>query len=268
MFQSLYSPKISFLQSLPSEGDYGHAPFFDDLFAAEYYPDFTTDRSFACLDLGAGTGRWAEILIHKGHKVHLVDRSRHMLEVARARLTSFNPAQWKVTEGEFREGFDGTAYDAIFLLGNALAHLPDPKAMRWVLKRAGESLREGGYLLLDVHHRDYWSKTEPWISGRWHYWADVKKSKRRYRVWLKVSPKTTMAPVVWENAVLSRSLRFYRMRTEVFVWERSVWESLFASADLRCVSVWGGWDGRMPSRSERDLCFVLTPDKNSVRWSS
>jgi SAM-dependent methyltransferase len=100
----------------------------------------------AALDAACGTGRWAELLAARGHRVLGVDASPTMLDRARHRVPS----------AEFRRGDLGElpVADAsvdLVVCALALTHLPD---LRPVFAEFARVLRPGGHLLVSDIHAD------------------------------------------------------------------------------------------------------------------
>jgi len=99
----------------------------------------------AALDAACGTGRFAEYLSARGHRVVGVDSSPEMLARARERVPG----------GEFRLGdlhrlpLPDTAADLV-VCGLALAHVP---GLEPVMAEFARVLRPGGHLVIsDAHH--------------------------------------------------------------------------------------------------------------------
>jgi SAM-dependent methyltransferase len=97
------------------------------------------------LDAACGTGRWAGYLSERGHVVHGVDESPHMLEVARAKLP-----QAELSLGDVRSLPLPDASVNLVVCSLALTHLKD--LARPFLEFA-RVLRPGGAVVIsNIHH--------------------------------------------------------------------------------------------------------------------
>lgn len=110
------------------------------------------------LDAACGTGRYAEHLAGRGHRVVGVDSSPDMLDRARVRVPS----------GEFRLGdlhrlpVPDSSVDLV-VSGLALSHVP---ALTPVLAEFARVLRPGGHLVVsDVHHEIVFRGSVPHALG-------------------------------------------------------------------------------------------------------
>ncbi|MFJ4921448.1 trifunctional class I SAM-dependent methyltransferase/NUDIX hydrolase/VOC family protein [Streptomyces sp. NPDC088725] len=94
------------------------------------------------LDLGCGTGSLSLLAAEQGHRVHAVDLSPRMVELARAKLAGTGA---EVVVGDaVRPPAGGRTFDVI-LARHVLWTLPDPEA---VLRHWASLLRPGGRLVL------------------------------------------------------------------------------------------------------------------------
>lgn len=120
------------------------------------------------LDVGAGDGALAELLVPRASEVVLVDRSATMIEAARRRLSRFGNVSFVV--GDMAEGgAPGEGFDQVLLL-NVLTCTDRPAAM---LRHSVQALRPGGELVAVVvaEHPDAellasYGHTTPGLSPR------------------------------------------------------------------------------------------------------
>lgn len=108
-------------------------------------------------DVGAGTGFMAAGLAPLVEKVHLLDGSAAMLEVARKNLAQFENLEFHTADGLALPFLDSNL-DAVFA-NMYLHHAPDPLV---AIREMVRILRPGGRLVLtdmDTHTHD-WLKTE------------------------------------------------------------------------------------------------------------
>ncbi|ALG12618.1 class I SAM-dependent methyltransferase [Kibdelosporangium phytohabitans] len=108
------------------------------------------------LDAACGTGRYAELLVERGHRVIGVDSSPEMLELARKRLPG----------SEFREGtLHHLPVDEVDLVvcGLALTHNPD---LTPIFAEFARVLRPGGHLVIaDIHPDGVLRGSIPTVRG-------------------------------------------------------------------------------------------------------
>ncbi|ONI70779.1 SAM-dependent methyltransferase [Actinosynnema sp. ALI-1.44] len=108
------------------------------------------------LDAACGTGRYAEFLAERGHRVIGVDSSPEMLDLARKRLPG----------SEFRHGelHDLPVEDVdLIVCGLALTHNPD---LRPIFAEFARALRPGGHLVVaDIHPDGILRGSIPTVRG-------------------------------------------------------------------------------------------------------
>lgn len=101
------------------------------------------------LELGAGDGTTAEMLVAAGHLVHGIDLSPAFVDLARERVPG---ASFAV--GSFIDASLPTDRDAILAAGEVFGYASDPRADRdsldAVFSRCRGALRDGGLLLFDL----------------------------------------------------------------------------------------------------------------------
>jgi SAM-dependent methyltransferase len=111
-------------------------------------------RSACVLDCACGTGTDAVALARLGFQVDASDASSAMVEQARQSAReagvniAFHVADWRELPSVFDHKFD-----AVFCIGNSLAHLPDETAMIDSLIGMRQVLNDGGVLV--VSSRDW-----------------------------------------------------------------------------------------------------------------
>jgi len=97
------------------------------------------------LDVGGGTGVYAEWLAGKGYEVHLVDAVPLHVEQARARAD--RGGGFSVAVGDARDlGGEGSSYHAVLLLG-PLYHLIERSDRIQALREAARVVRPGGVVI-------------------------------------------------------------------------------------------------------------------------
>jgi SAM-dependent methyltransferase len=139
---------------------------YHDAWTAEVYADHDEGRigdmslwlSFAkeyggpALELAAGTGRVLLELARAGHTVTGLDRSAHMLAVARRRVEADRELASRVTLVEApMQNFDLTErFSLIYIPARSLQILTDRADQRGCLECCARHLRPGGRLAFDV----------------------------------------------------------------------------------------------------------------------
>ncbi|TDE86977.1 class I SAM-dependent methyltransferase [Deinococcus sp. S9] len=108
----------------------------------------------SALDLACGTGGFTLELWRAGFRVHGVDGSLEMLEVARERL----PAEVTLSLGDLRtfelpDPLRGNSFDLVTCVFDSLNNLLTPADLGAALARARAQLRSGGLLACDLNTR-------------------------------------------------------------------------------------------------------------------
>jgi SAM-dependent methyltransferase len=104
------------------------------------------------LELGCGTGAHAQPLCAAGVRVHGVDRSAEMLELARARrqnLPSEIAARMLFTAGDVRQVRLSEAFDVVISLFHVVSYQSSNQDLRDCFATARHHLRRGGVFVFD-----------------------------------------------------------------------------------------------------------------------
>lgn len=124
------------------------------------------------LDLCAGTGSHARLLMDAGVRVTGVDRSEPMLEIARRKVPEANFVQ-----ADIRSFSIGERFDAVICMYGALHYIEEPQDVVRVLRRAFAHLKPGGALIVDLRDREHLPET--WVGERVNGYAFRKFWLRR-----------------------------------------------------------------------------------------
>lgn len=101
------------------------------------------------LELGCGTGRHAALLAQKGYRLHGVDRSETMLQVAHARCA--HEPRLSFSAGDVRDFHDETRYDAVISLFHVVSYQTTNDDLLAMFETAKHQLKPGGIFFFD-----YW----------------------------------------------------------------------------------------------------------------
>ena len=109
------------------------------------------------LDLCCGSGRHAVGLAARGYAVTGVDRDETTIAAARARAGDL-PATFRALDMRDLGSLPGR-FDAVVSLWQSFGYF-DEATNAGVLRQAGDRLRPGGRLLLDLYHRDFFERRQ------------------------------------------------------------------------------------------------------------
>lgn len=112
------------------------------------------------MDVGCGSGRWAQVVAPSVGKLHCVDASGDALEVARKRLKSFRNVELhhaSVAELPVEDG----SLDFLYSLG-VLHHVPNPAA---AVAQCARKLKPGAPFLLYVYYA--FEQRPSWFRALW-----------------------------------------------------------------------------------------------------
>jgi SAM-dependent methyltransferase len=132
--------------------DSEHDQFADDI---DWYVHLAAVAGPRVLELGCGSGRLLAPLAAAGNRVVGIDSSAAMLQRARARLQhAVARGEVSLVQGDMQDVSDLVPgpFDLVIIPLNGLLHLDDPAAQRRTLEQAGQVLRPGGLLAVDVLH--------------------------------------------------------------------------------------------------------------------
>ena len=100
-----------------------------------------------CLDLACGTGKVSRMLAAQGARVHGVDLSEDMLNIA-VREARAQGLAVTFGQGDMRK-FEGTGYDLVTCVSDGLNYIPT-KDLPPLFERVEAALAEGGRMVFDV----------------------------------------------------------------------------------------------------------------------
>jgi SAM-dependent methyltransferase len=141
--------------------------YFDDVYLELFpFPEAAqTDEEVAALahllpsppahvlDLACGQGRHAVRLAQRGYQVVGVDTSRQFLEDAHRSADELG-VKIDLVESDMRDITYKDEFDAVVSFFTAWGYHDDAENQQ-VLERVARSLRDGGWLIMDIIHRDW-----------------------------------------------------------------------------------------------------------------
>jgi len=131
--------------------------------------NFTTDDTI--LDLCCGQGRHALEITRRGFKVEGLDRSRYLIQKAKASAKKENLSV-KFKEGDARKlPFPPDSFEVVMMLGNSFGYFETVQDDLRILKEIFRVLKPWGRLLLDVTDGEY--LREKFQARSWE-WIDKK----------------------------------------------------------------------------------------------
>jgi len=114
-------------------------------------------RAKFALDLGCGTGRFSIALAERGFSVTGVDRTKYLLDKARAKARSMHiNVEW--IQEDMRDFVRPAAYDFVLSMFSSFGYFDDRAEDAVVLANIFESLRPGGAFLMDIMGKEILAK--------------------------------------------------------------------------------------------------------------
>ena len=104
--------------------------------------------SNSILDMGCGTGRHAELFFSKGYKVHGIDSSEDMLEVAKNRCNN-NGGDLSFSQSSIQDLDLKRKFDVVTSLFHVLSYQNKNEDLIKTFKVAKEHLNDGGVFIFD-----------------------------------------------------------------------------------------------------------------------
>ncbi|WP_258905862.1 class I SAM-dependent methyltransferase [Actinokineospora sp. UTMC 2448] len=166
------------------------------------------------LDAACGTGRYARLLVERGHRVVGVDSSPEMLDKARERVPG---AEFLV--GDLRELPVGDASTDLVVSGLALAHAPD---LGPVFAEFARVLRPGGNVVIADMHPDAIARGSiPSLRGPDGQPARLATYRHSVGAYLRAALAVGLRPLRCEEVVVPASER--AKASELGPWEVWPW---------------------------------------------
>lgn len=112
------------------------------------------DPGARVLDAACGIGVDAAALLRRGFDVAAADASAEMAAAARERLHNLGADRGAVVTSEWADlpaNFEPRSFDAVFCVGNSIAHARDASAMIAAFEAIRAVLAPGGSLIVDSH---------------------------------------------------------------------------------------------------------------------
>lgn len=124
------------------------------------FPWSSLPRDAVGMDVGCGSGRWAEVVAPRVGRLHCVDPSSAALDVARRRLSGASNCQLHLASVADLPVADGSL-DFLYSLG-VLHHVPDTAA---AVKACARKLKPGAPLLLYLYYA--FDQRPAWFRSLW-----------------------------------------------------------------------------------------------------
>ncbi|MDF2529162.1 MAG: Methyltransferase type 12 [Gammaproteobacteria bacterium] len=106
-----------------------------------------TTSAKSILELGCGTGKHASLLADKSYRVHGVDRSDEMLEIAKSRANNIKALSF--SQGDISQVALSEQFDVVMSLFHVLSYQLTNQALANTFKVAKQHLRSNGILMFD-----------------------------------------------------------------------------------------------------------------------
>jgi SAM-dependent methyltransferase len=158
---NLYPICPSALNPLPMNRNYSlYAKYYNLLYRDK---DYEAEGAYVCrlikryapharkiLELGAGTGKHAQILCRKGFTVHGIDQSEEMLLIAEdQRIEGLT-----LERAEISSFLGAKRYDVALSLFHVISYLTDSDTLIKTFKNISQQLNPGGVFIFDVWHTE------------------------------------------------------------------------------------------------------------------
>lgn len=137
-----------------------YADYYDLLYRDKNYEaevDFVTKLLLAnqvpsngtILELGSGTGKHGVLLAEKGFKVHGIDISKSMVEIANLRAKNGNSGKIRFNVGDARTYRAEEKFDAVISLFHVASYQKSNEDLLSMIKTASSHLNVGGVFIFD-----------------------------------------------------------------------------------------------------------------------
>lgn len=133
--------------------------FFEKYFSLVDWSLITNESK--AMDVGCGSGRWAELIGHRVGALHLVDPSIEALNVAREKLRGSENSFFHNVSTENLPG-DDNSFDLIYSLG-VLHHVPDTQS---AITDCVKKLKHGAPFLVYLYYR--FDNKGLWFRSIWY----------------------------------------------------------------------------------------------------
>jgi SAM-dependent methyltransferase len=118
----------------------------------------TKSRGRAALDLCCGPGRWSIALSQRGFSVTGVDRTKYLLDKARARAEAAHVSvEW--VQKDMRDFVRPESYDLVLNMFTSFGYFKNREEDTAVLANVFNSLRPGGVFVIDVMGKEILAKS-------------------------------------------------------------------------------------------------------------
>ncbi len=229
----------------------------------DFYRQMAQSTGGAVLEIACGTGRVAIRLAQTGVKVVGLDRSPHMLEVARQKSAELRHMRW--VHADMRSFELGETFGLVIIPGHAFQHLNTPQDQVACLECIQRHLDPGGVLIVHLDHQNVsWLaglRTQP---GRFEAREQFQhpttgRQVRTLRAWsYEPATQTAIAQTVWEeidadgevvDRVQTQPLRLHC----VFRFEM---EHLLARAQFAVEALYGDFSRHKLRDDSKDMIWV------------
>jgi len=146
---TIFTEYAKYYDLIYSDKDYAGDATFLDAIVKRHMPNVTN-----LLELGAGTGKLSSFLINLGYRVHGIDSSQEMIEIANHHIQNQNDGQntRSFTVGDIRSFYLDQKFDVIISLFHVMSYLNSNEDFENAFSTIRKHMNKNGIFVFDCWH--------------------------------------------------------------------------------------------------------------------